>query len=351
MDNDKKYMRKCISLAIKGQGKTSPNPMVGCVVLNKFGNIISTGYHKKYGANHAERDALLKLKDCEEEGGTLFVNLEPCSHWGKTPPCVDLIIERKLAKVVIGTRDTNSVASGGMQKLKDNGIEVVSGVLENECQELNEIFFTNIEKKRVFIALKTATTIDGKIATNSGDSKWITSEKARLYGKKLRKHYQAILTSSNTILADNPEMEHNNKIILDKNFRTDFSQKIYTQGKIYLVVDKNLEIKDIPSNVELIKCPVLNDKIDLKFLIKELFKKNITSIFVEAGGELSGAFIKEDLVDTIYHFIAPKILNDNSGKSCFDGDNVSKIANCKNYKLKNVKQLNEDVLLTYKMPF
>ena len=171
--NYEKYMKLSIQLAKKGEGKVSPNPLVGCVILDKNGNQISTGFHSKYGENHAERDALLKLKNGEEKDGTLIVNLEPCSHYGKTPPCADLIIER-------GIKTVNPLVSGnGIKKLKEAGLEVIEGVLEKECKELNEIFIKNMSEQKPFVAIKTATTLDGKIATSNGSSKWITSEKAR----------------------------------------------------------------------------------------------------------------------------------------------------------------------------
>lgn len=335
--NHEKLMKKCFALALKG--KTSPNPMVGCVVLNSDNEIISTGYHKKYGENHAERDALLKLHNGEEKGGTLIVNLEPCNHYGKTPPCTDLIIERGIKKVVISSPDTNPVATGGIKKLEDAGIEVVQGVLEQEGNSLNEVFFTNINEKRTFIVLKTATTIDGKIATHSGDSKWITSDKARKYAKKLRTKYDAILTSSNTVIADNPEMKHDIKIIIDRNHKTDFSSKIFKTGKCYLVTTKKVTNK--PDNVEIIPYT------DLKILMDELYKRKIMSVFVEAGGKLLGAFVKEGLCDKLYNFVAPKILNDNSGKSAFDGDNVSQISAAKEFKLDSIKKLSPDYLMVY----
>ena len=178
--NYENYMKKCIELAKNGEGQTSPNPMVGCVVLDKNENEISTGYHHKYGDNHAERDALLKLHNGEEKGGTLIVNLEPCSHHGKTPPCADLIIERGLKKVVIGMQDVNPIVAGnGINKLQKAGIEVISGIMEEECKKLNEIFIKNMTQNKCFIAIKTATTLDGKIATSNGSSKWITSSAAR----------------------------------------------------------------------------------------------------------------------------------------------------------------------------
>lgn len=347
MANNEELMKKCIELAERGRGNASPNPMVGCVVLNSEGDIISEGYHHKYGENHAERDALLKITDGTDRGGTLIVNLEPCSHFGKTPPCADLIIERGIKKVVIGSKDNNpKVNGGGIKKLTDAGIEVVCGVLENECRKLNEVFFTDVEQNRVFVALKTATTLDGKIATKTGNSKWITSDRSRQRAKELRGYYDAILTSSSTVIADNPEMKHKLKIIIDRELKTDFNSNIYKDGKIILVTGGNSE-KSLPDNVERLICPIVDGKIDLKYLMRELYNRGIKSVFVEAGGKLSGSFLKENLVDKIYQFIAPKVLNDNSGKSCFDGDNILKMTDSKLFKINSLEQIENDILVTY----
>ena len=348
MKQYEKYMKLCFKLARKGEGSVSPNPLVGCVILDKNNNIISTGYHQKYGENHAERNALLKLKKQDAEGATLIVNLEPCNHYGKTPPCTDLIIEYKIKRVVIGSIDPNPKASGGIQKLNEAGIEVIKGVLEEESNKLNEIFFTNINKKRTFIALKTATTIDGKIATQNGDSKWITSKKARNYAKKLRHKYDAILTSSSTVINDNPEMLHKTKIVLDRTLKCDLTSKIFKNGQIYVFTEKTQPRLDEYPNIEFITTPVLDNKLDLDFVLSELYKRKIMSVFVEAGGKLLGSFINKNMADKIYHFIAPKILNDNDGKSAFDGDNIDKIANAKCFKIETVKRLTPDILLTYK---
>lgn len=347
MTNNEELMKKCIELAERGRGNTSPNPMVGCVVLNSEGDIISEGYHHKYGENHAEREALLKITDGTDRGGTLIVNLEPCSHFGKTPPCADLIIERGIKKVVIGSKDNNpKVNGGGIKKLTDAGIEVVCGVLENECRKLNEVFFTDVEQNRVFVALKTATTLDGKIATKTGNSKWITSDRSRQRAKELRGYYDAILTSSSTVIADNPEMKHKLKIIIDRELKTDFNSNIYKGGKIILVTGGNSE-KTLPDNVERLICPIVEGKIDLKYLMRELYNRGIKSVFVEAGGKLSGSFLKENLVDKIYQFIAPKVLNDNSGKSCFDGNNIIRMVESKVFKIDNITQIENDILVTY----
>lgn len=328
--SDEKYMQMCFELALLGKGTVSPNPMVGCVILDRFGNVISKGYHKKYGANHAEREALLKLKNNEAEGGTLYVNLEPCSHYGNTPPCVDFIIEKKLAKVVIAMRDPNPKVNG-ILKLKEAGIEVVEGVLEDEAKFLNRVFIKNMTQKLPYVVLKTATTMDGKISTVTGDSKWITSEESRKEVYKMRKDFDCILTSSNTVIADNPSMEHNFKCILDKNSRTSKDSKIYKQGKIYVATKNNTPLKD--------------NNLDLRAILEELYRQGICSVFVECGGKLAGAFLKEDLIDEVYQFVAPKILNDNTGKSCFNGDSIEKIRNAKKLKIYETKIIHEDVLI------
>lgn len=337
-----KYMQQCFDLAKKGQGYVSPNPLVGCVVLDKNGNIISTGYHHKYGNNHAERDALLKLKNGEEKGGTLIVNLEPCSHYGKTPPCVDLIIERGLKKVVIGMRDVNPIVAGnGIRKLEENGIEVVENVLNEQAKDLNEIFIKNMTQKKPFVALKTAVTLDGKIATKTGSSKWITSEKARDKGHELRNIYDAVLTTSSTVLADNPKFECKTKILIDRYLKCDFSLDYFKTGKIYVATTiKNLP--QSPDNIEFIEYS------DLKTLFSDCFEKGIMSILVEAGGTMNGILIDENLVDKIYQFLAPKIVGDNSAISAFYGRNVTDINESKNFKIQSVEQIEPDILITMK---
>lgn len=317
---DEKYMRECLKFAIKGKGLVAPNPMVGCVVLDRDGNVVSKGYHKKYGENHAERDALLKLKNNEAEGGTLYVNLEPCSHYGKTPPCVDLIIEHKLKRVVFAMRDPNPKVNG-IKKLKDAGIEVTEGVLEEEAKFLNRVFIKNITTGLPYVVLKTATTMDGKIATKTGSSKWITSGEAREEVYKMRKEFDCILTSSNTVIADNPTMEHKFKCVIDRHGRTSPEAKIYQQGKIYISTKP------------------------LRETLKDLYKQGVYTVFVECGGTLAGGLLKENLIDEVYQFIAPKILNDNSGLSCFNGDSIEDINQAKNLNIYEVKQIGKDLLI------
>lgn len=341
--NYENYMKKCIELAKNGEGQTSPNPMVGCVVLDKNENEISTGYHHKYGDNHAERDALLKLHNGEEKGGTLIVNLEPCSHHGKTPPCADLIIERGLKKVVIGMQDVNPIVAGnGINKLQKAGIEVISGIMEEECKKLNEIFIKNMTQNKCFIAIKTATTLDGKIATSNGSSKWITSSAAREKVKEIRNCYDAIMTTSSTILADNPTMLHRKKIILDRRLKTNLEAPIYKNGEIYLF---NETLDMFEGGVNFIKTPVKANKLDLEFVFERAYELGIKSILIESGGILNGSALK--YTDKIYHFIAPKITGDNSSLSCFNFQKINDIKNSLNFKIESIEHFEPDILLTY----
>lgn len=341
--NYENYMKKCIELAKNGEGQTSPNPMVGCVVLDKNENEISTGYHHKYGDNHAERDALLKLHNGEEKGGTLIVNLEPCSHHGKTPPCADLIIERGLKKVVIGMQDVNPIVAGnGINKLQKAGIEVISGIMEEECKKLNEIFIKNMTQNKCFIAIKTATTLDGKIATSNGSSKWITSSTAREKVKEIRNCYDAIMTTSSTILADNPTMLHRKKIILDRRLKTNLEAPIYKNGEIYLF---NETLDMFEGGINFIKTPVIANKLDLEFVFERAYELGIKSILIESGGILNGSALK--YADKIYHFIAPKITGDNSSLSCFNFQKINDINNSLNFEIESIEHFEPDILLTY----
>lgn len=337
-------MKKCIELAKQAQGETSPNPLVGCIVLNDIGEIISTGYHKKYGENHAERDALLKLDDAKN--CTLIVNLEPCSHYGKTPPCADLIIEKGVKRVVYGMKDVNPIVAGnGLKKLIDAGIEVIGPILEDECRKLNEIFIKNQVEHKTFVALKTATTIDGKIATSTNDSKWITSDFAREEVRNIRKRYDAILTSSSTILADNPTMEHKCKVILDRKLKTNSQMTIYKQGKIFVFHSLKNQSSLSNNNLQYIYTPIVNNKLDIESILEELYKRGIMSVLIEAGGKLNGSFLP--YIDRLYHFVAPKILGDNNGKSCFYGKEVEKISNCTNLNFESVELFPPDILVNY----
>lgn len=334
-----KFMQMCIELAKKAEGMTSPNPLVGCVVTDEFDNVISTGYHTKCGENHAERDALEKIQ--KGEGYTLYVNLEPCSHFGKTPPCTDIIIEKGIKKVVIGMKDPNPKVDG-ISILKDAGIDVEIGVLEDECKILNEIFIKNITQQKTYVALKTATTLDGKIATSTGSSKWITGETARTEVKNIRNRYDAILTSSTTIIADDPTMSHRKKVILDRELKTNLNANIYKEGEIYIF--NGIKEGD-NGRLHYIKTPTTENKISLEYVFEKLYKLGIMSVLIESGGKLNGRALK--YTDKIYQFIAPKILGDNEARSCFDFRSLKNISDCSNFKFHSIEKFNEDILLTF----
>ena len=346
LNNDEKYIKMCFSLAKKGKNNVLPNPMVGSLIV-KEGRIISKGYHKKYGEFHAERNAILNAKE-DLEGATIYVNLEPCSHFGKTPPCADLIIEKKIKRVVFSSFDKNPKVNG-VKKLKEKGIEVLGGVLEKEGDELNKVFFKNITKKIPYIALKTATTLDSKIATENYNSKWITGDSSRLEVMKLRSFYQAIITGSNTVLYDNPKLTSRIKgginpirIIMDKKGQIPFNYNVFEDNGTRIILIDNTKRK-CPSHVEKIGFSNINE------LLKTLFNMGIYSILIESGRGLNSAFLKEKCVDEIYHFIAPKILG--GGINFIDGFNPQKIDDGLIAYNLEIKKFEPDIMLNYKLKF
>lgn len=353
----KKLMRQCLNLAKKGEGKTSPNPMVGAIIFDDNFNIISKGYHQKYGKAHAEVNAVKKAHR-SLKGLSIAVNLEPCSHHGKTPPCADMLIKEGFKRVIIGMTDPNPMVSGkGIKKLKDAGIEVVTGILEEECKKLNEVFLKDHIDKKPFITIKTATTLDGKIACKTGSSKWITSEKSRNHVQKLRNQYDAILTSSNTIIIDNPSLtcrmengKNPSRIIIDSCLKTDPNSNVYQNDKtpIFIVTDENIsesKQKSYPAHVKFIKCSLKNNKINLTEAVQKLYCQNIKSILIEAGGTLNYAFINEKLVDKLIQFIAPKIIGDKEAISFVQGFDISKIDKSQMLTRLSTKSFKPDIMM------
>lgn len=353
----KKLMRQCLNIAKKGEGKTSPNPMVGAVIFDDNFNIISKGYHQKYGEAHAEVNAVKNAK-CSLKGLSIAVNLEPCSHYGKNPPCADLIIKEGFKRVIIGIGDPNPLVCGnGIKKLQDAGIEVITGILEEECRKFNEIFLNDQLKKRPFITIKTATTLDGKIASKTGSSKWITSEKARNHVQKLRNRHDAILTSSNTIIADNPSLtcrmkngKNPSRIIIDSKLKTNPNSNVYKNDKtsVFIVTDKNMpesEQKKYPEHIQFIKCSLKNGKIDLCEATQKLYEKDIKSIIIEAGGTLNHTFINEKLADKLIQFVAPKILGDKNAINFVQGFDINNIDESQILTELNIKKLNPDIMM------
>jgi diaminohydroxyphosphoribosylaminopyrimidine deaminase/5-amino-6-(5-phosphoribosylamino)uracil reductase len=348
-----------IEVAKKGRGEVSPNPLVGCIIV-KNDRIISAGYHKKFGEKHAEVNAIENAKE-NIAGSTLYVNLEPCSHFGKTPPCVDRIIENKIKKVVIGTNDMNPLVSGkGIKKLKSAGVDVKVGVLENECVELNKFFFKYITKKIPYVTLKAAITLDGKIADSSGNSKWISSLESRRYVHQLRTSYDAVLVGKNTVGVDDPRLNvrlvegrNPKKIIIDTDLSLSANHKVFLDNKdgdIYIITSKKSEKKKNKiRKLESLNSRILFMKkdspgrIDLKSALKELGKNDISSILVEGGSQIYSSFVKEKLFDDIFLFMAPKFLGD--GIPILDHIGIKNIKNALKLNVKDVEKIGDNILI------
>ena len=353
-----KLMRRCFSLARKSEGRTSPNPLVGAVIFDDDFNIISEGRHEYYGVNHAERNAVFAAKE-DLKGKSIIVNLEPCSHFGKTPPCANLLVEKGFKRVICGMVDPNEkVAGNGIKILRDAGIEVIVGILENECRELNKIFIKNHVEGLPYIAIKTATTLDGKIATGEYVSKWITDEVSRKEVQRLRNKYDAILTGSSTIKMDNPSLTCRMKngrnpvrIVLDTNLTTDPNSKVYTNDgtRIIVVTSEQTDSSTFSSklkHVEILKCPKNGEYIDLKHMTKLLFGAGIKSILVEAGRRVNKSFVEYKLADELIQFIAPKILGDASGLNFIEGFERKDLTECNILQISSTKRLKNDIMLT-----
>lgn len=332
---DEDYMRIAINEAKKGVGFTSPNPLVGAVIV-KNGQLLIKDYHRRYGEFHAERNAILNCTE-NTNGADMYVTLEPCCHYGKTPPCTDIIIKSGIKRVFIGSSDPNpTVAGKGVKKLRDSGIEVFENVLKEECDEINEVFFHYITTGTPFVAMKYAMTADGKIATRTGKSKWITGEKARKNVHLSRLRYSAIMVGVGTVINDDPmltcriEQGRNPiRIICDSNLRTPLTSKIIKSAKNVptIIATCSSNQKDI-SEYEKNGCSVIttdsqNGHVDLKNLMERLGKMKIDSILLEGGGEFNFSAVREGIVQKIECYIAPKIFGGKEAKSPVEGIGVS----------------------------
>lgn len=319
---DEKYMRMALRLAEKAKGRTSPNPMVGAVVV-KNGHVVGRGYHRKAGELHAEAIALKKAGPAAK-GATLYVTLEPCSHTNKrTPPCTPLVIQSGVKRVVTAMIDPNPrVSGGGIRTIRKSGTELVTGVLEAEARKLNEAFIKHVTTKMPFVTLKIAQTLDGKIATASGESKWITGKEAREEGRRLRDINDAILVGINTVLKDNPSLTTRIpggrdpiRVIVDSRLRMPLNAKVLIQkspAKTMIATLSNVleskikKLQDI--GVEVLTIKSAHGRVDLQDLVKKLGKKDIMSVLIEGGAEVNASALKSNIVDKIVMFIAPTIL-------------------------------------------
>lgn len=340
MIENKFYISECIKLAKNGAGCVSPNPLVGCIIV-KNGKIIGKGYHKIFGGPHSEVNA---INDAKKKGNslinsTLYVNLEPCSHFGKTPPCTDLILKEKISKVVIGMKDPNPEVNGkGIKILKKAGIKIECGILKKECEELNKFFIKFITKKIPYVTLKIAQSIDGKIALNNNKSKYITGNESLKLVHKLRSEYDAVLIGKNTALLDNPFLtvrlvkgRNPYRIVIDKDSKLPEHLNIFT--------DKNSDKTIVINSTQ-------NKKISPMNILKALYELNISSVLVEGGANIFSQFIEKNLFDDIYFVIAPKIIGD--GISAFGDFKITTLSKTKNIFLNKSFQSGNDLILYYK---
>ena len=361
--NDVFYMERALELAKEGIGKTKTNPLVGCVIV-KDEKIIGEGAHLKFGDNHAEVNAILDAKNKGEDlnGATLYVNLEPCSHTGKTPPCANRIVEEGIKRVVIGTLDPFPKVSGrGVKILEDAGISVTEGLLEEECLNLNERFFTYLKNNRPFVVLKAGMSLDGKIATESGESKWITSEFSRAQSHELRGQLDAIMVGIGTVLSDDPSLNvrhgkyRNNpiRIITDSKLRIPLDAKVLRDDLdsiAILATTKNCDKEKLEKlkemkNVEVLICKEKENKVDLIDLMEKLKDYDISSILLEGGRTLNAEMLKNNLVDKFYFFIAPILLG-SKGISAIGDLEIKDLKDSIKIKDMTCEKLFDDIIVT-----
>jgi diaminohydroxyphosphoribosylaminopyrimidine deaminase / 5-amino-6-(5-phosphoribosylamino)uracil reductase len=352
------FMLRALELA--SRGKTTPNPMVGAVLVKK-GQIIAEGYHSYAGGPHAEVVALRKAGE-KAKGADLYVTLEPCCHVGRTPPCTDAIIQSGVSQVFAGMKDPNKRVHGkGIRALKAAGIKVSTGLMKKDCEKLNEVFVKVMKTGMPFVTVKTAMSLDGKIATRQGDSQWISGVKSRDFVHGLRDRNDAILVGTNTILKDNPQLtcrlkkkrcSHPARIILDQRNRIPLTAKVFANSKTQRVIyvsglklsaqrEKLLTAK----NIEILKVKTLKSGFDLNKLMKLLVQKDLNSILIEGGGDINSSAFAAGIVDRVFAFISPILVGGQQAPSPIGGKGVGKIA--KAMRLENMKviQIGEDLMV------
>lgn len=353
-------MRRAIELAKLGTGFVNPNPLVGAVIV-KDGKIMGEGFHERYGELHAERNA---LKNCTVSpiGADMFVTLEPCCHYGKNPPCTEAVIESGIKKVYVGSSDPNPLVAGnGIQILRDNGIEVIEGFLQKECDEINDIFFHFITTGTPYVIMKAASTADGKIASYSGDSKWITNEKSRAHSHLIRKRVSAILAGVNTVIADDPmlncrtEIPSNPiRIICDSQLRIPLDSKILQTAKdiptyIATISQNKQKLSAITdSGANILQTNAVENRVDLQDLMTILGSKKIDSVLIEGGGEINAGALKSGIVNKFCLYIAPKLIGAD-GKNSIAPLGINLVNNAVKLKNPQITNFDDDILIEYEV--
>lgn len=354
---DEYWMKQALRLAEKGRGHTSPNPMVGAVLI-KGDKVVGKGYHRRAGEAHAEAIALREAGQ-EAKGATLYINLEPCSHFGRTPPCAPALIEAGVVRVVVGTEDPNPLIKGkGLEMLRNAGIEVTVGVCGDVSRRLNEAFFKYIQTKEPFVILKIAATLDGKIATKHGESKWITGEPSRRFVHQLRSRVDGLLVGIGTILKDDPLLTARIRggrtpfrVILDSCLRMPEKAKVIEEGpEKTILVTTELALKEkidffAKKGVNVLVLDSLGRKVNLKSLLKTLGEMEMTSLMVEGGSAINGSFLAQGLVDKIYLFLSPKFLGGGGALGIFGGEGVERLSDAVSLDRMNIKRIGEDLLI------
>lgn len=364
-EQDIQFMARAIELAGRGKGWVNPNPLVGAVIV-KEGRIIAEGWHERCGGLHAERTAFLHARE-DTAGATLYVTLEPCCHYGKTPPCTEAIIEHRITRVVVGMTDPNPLVAGkGIGILRSAGIEVVIGVEEEKVQKQNEIFLKYITTHMPWVVMKTAMTLDGKIAAYTGDSRWVTGEKARQKVQEMRATYMGIMVGSGTVKTDDPmlncRLEGNIRqpvrIVVDSGAGISLDSRLVETAKEYHTVvahtcraeeEKLIALKE--KGVEMLLCREQEGRVDVGDLLKQLGQLGIDSVLLEGGGQLNETLLRQGLVDEVYTFIAPKFIGGKEAKTPVEGKGLPRMSEAILLKGVGVEMLGEDILVKGKLQY
>ncbi len=356
MKSDEKYMKMAIELASRAEGMTSPNPIVGAIIVKK-GKIVGKGYHKEAGLPHAEINALKEAGN-KAKGATLYVTLEPCDHYGRTPPCTRAIIKSGVRRVVAGMIDPNPINSRrGFGRLRESGVKTKIGVLKKEAESINKSYIKFITKRMPYVTIKIAESLDGKIATKRGDSKWITSKDSRRYVHELRAKSDAVMVGLNTVIKDDPLLLSRSsrtkqpiRIVVDGRLKTPLNSNIFSSTKLSPVIiatsKKSPKIKSYEKKgAEVLIVKPKGKRVDLKDLLSTLARKGVSNILVEGGGELNASLIEEKLADKFLFFIAPKIIGGRDAKTSVEGEGVDRICKANIVKNFKVRRFANDILI------
>lgn len=357
VNSAEKFMRRALVLAKRGEGKTSPNPAVGCVIV-RDGAIVGEGWHRRAGTPHAEVHALRQAGELARNAD-VYVTLEPCSHYGKTPPCADALVEAGVRRVFVGMVDPNPKVSGrGIQRLQSAGIEVVAGILEAGCRRLNEPFVKHVTTGLPFVVLKSAMTMDGKTATSTGDSRWITNEKSRHYVHQLRSKVDGIMVGVGTVIADDPQLTARIprgrdplRIVVDSSLRIPPDSRILRQESavttVVATISKDLNrIACLQSpGVEILECNEDGGTVDLRDLLARLGSRGVQSVLIEGGSTLAGRALRAGLIDKFVLFYAPKFLGGADGFGLFSGPASRMMDECRRLKDVTVRRFGDDVMI------